>query len=129
MTAVLLLVALLHPAPAQSEYPEWLGYISWYFPEHLVEQAVEVAECESRNHPEAVGAVGEIGLFQIYPRYWSYLLEPGESLYDPETNVRIAATLARYGVERFGDPWHYWSCQPTSAAGEPRYSTTTGILR
>ncbi len=112
MIPILLIVALLHPGPAQDDYPEWLPYIAWYFPPHLVAEAIQVAECESRNHPEAVGAVGEIGLFQIYPKYWAYLVAPGESLHDPETNVRVAAIIARYGEERHGDPWHYWTCQP-----------------
>ena len=113
MTVLLVLALLLHPTPPpdQLDIPEHMALIAWYFPEHLVGEALQVAECESQNHPEAVGSVGEQGIFQIYPKYWGYLAD-GESLYNPETNVRVAATLARYGQERFGDPWHYWSCQP-----------------
>lgn len=126
MIATLLALSLIMgfhetPPPDELNFPEYLPYIAWYFPEELVGEALQVMQCESQGHPEAVGGVGEVGLFQIYPRYWSYLLRPGESLHDPDVNVRIAAQLAQFGIERHGDPWYYWSCQPRKESqGEPR---------
>lgn len=57
--------------------------------------------CESTANPNAEN-VGQIGLFQIAARYHSGRLLPGESLYDPEVNVRIAHQIQQ---EQGWGPW------------------------
>lgn len=66
---------------------------------------------ESRCKADALGAVGEIGLGQVYPRIWTQVLveegiiESVDDLYDPEGNLRatgfILSEALRYAK---GDP-------------------------
>lgn len=70
------------------------------------EQALAVAWCESRYDPAAYNPSGASGLFQIIPYWHSWRLGPGESLFDPAVNVRVAYELyAEQG-------WRPWVCQP-----------------
>lgn len=67
------------------------------------EFAIRVARCESGLNPNAVGAAGELGLFQLHPRGVGYGY-PREVLLDPAENSRIAAEyVAKHG-------WGAWSC-------------------
>lgn len=107
--AAAVLTASLHPSPPPEELnvPEWLPLVAWYFPEHEIQNALDIIECESGGHPEAVNQQGSgaEGLFQIKPRFWGFLLGPGESLFDPEVNVRVASVI----VEAKG--WRHWACK------------------
>lgn len=68
-----------------------------------VDFAIEVARCESRLDPSAVGAAGELGLFQLHPRGVGYGYTR-ETLLDPVENSRIAAAhVAKHG-------WSAWTC-------------------
>ena len=67
------------------------------------EFAIRVARCESGLNPNAVGAAGELGLFQLHPRGVGYGY-PREVLLDPAENSRITAEyVAKHG-------WGAWSC-------------------
>ena len=82
--------------------------VAEHFPPGEVATALRVMECESGGDPRATGAVGEQGLFQIYPRFWRSLADrlywPGVSLYAPEVNVVTAAAIWR------AMGWRAWSC-------------------
>ena len=67
--------------------------------------ALSVAYCESGFDPNAVGASGERGLFQIHSTHW-FWLSP-DLLYDPLYNAQMAYELSRGGTD-----WGSWSCQP-----------------
>ena len=56
--------------------------------------AEAVAAIESGYRPDAVGAVGEVGLMQIRPETAAMLGYKGEvsALFDPEVNVRYSVT-------------------------------------
>lgn len=62
--------------------------------------ACRVAFCESSWNPNATGAAGERGLFQIHPAYHY------DSTYDPLGN-----TLAAYRISSGGTNWSAWSCR------------------
>lgn len=82
----------------------------------VAEQAVRVAGCEStgdssgeRLNPNATGSQGEVGLFQLHPRYqsgraakfgWSM-----NDLYDPAKNVTVAVDLYA------SSGWQPWTCR------------------
>lgn len=89
-------------ASAQTDYRDLICSYPW-----SCTQALAVARCESTFNPNAVSPSGHIGLFQISPRFHSARLWPGESLTDPEANVRIAWELYS---EAGG--WGPWSCKP-----------------
>lgn len=67
------------------------------------QKALAVAACESTLNPNATNG-SQIGLFQIASQYHSGRLQPGESLYDPEANVRIAYEI--YSEQGWA-PWPY----------------------
>lgn len=73
-----------------------------------VEEALRVAWCESRLNPGAISHTGDYGVFQVNARWHSWRLRPGESLLDPEVNVRIAYEIWR----DWGRSWRAWVCQP-----------------
>ena len=89
------------------DYYQAMIVTTW--PADLHDQALDIAYCESRGRPLAIGAAGEIGLFQIMPGYWqSFCAEhaaPGD-LYDPVQNSRCALAI----WQRSG--WQPWSCRP-----------------
>jgi soluble lytic murein transglycosylase len=67
-----------------------------------------VAYQESRMNPDARGAAGEIGMFQIMPntaKHWAEVTGnavPGErELFRVRTNAEIAAWYLRRGLDRF----------------------------
>ena len=79
------------------------GLIERYFPPTEWETAYRVAMCESDGNPNATGAAGEQGWFQILPWLHGWRVD-WANLYHPETNVRAAAHLwAEQG-------WTPWSC-------------------
>lgn len=71
------------------------------------EQAMAVARCESTFRPWVTSPGGHAGLFQLSPQFHSWRLLPGESIYDPEANTRIA-----FEVWSQTHDWRAWSCRP-----------------
>jgi hypothetical protein len=64
------------------------------------EEALEVAWCESRLDPQAVGMYGEQGLFQVHPAFWGPV---------PEDPVgQVAQAFAIWQQYR----WEVWTCRP-----------------
>lgn len=71
----------------------------------VVEQAKQVAFCESRMDPTAVSSGGHLGLFQMSPRWHSHrpgMHSPLEALF----NAQAAESLYRE------QGWRPWSCRP-----------------
>lgn len=69
-----------------------------------------VAMRETRMNPKAVGAAGEIGLFQIMPntaKHWAnetnHPVLTERQLFNVQNNARIAAWYLREGLNRFSD--------------------------
>lgn len=60
---------------------------------------VRIARCESGLNPNAYNAEGASGLFQIMMPLHADMLLSGESVYDPQVNIRIALSLSRNGVK------------------------------
>ena len=63
--------------------------------------ACAVSLCESGWDPDATGAQGEMGWFQVHPRYHH------DATYDPLGN-----TLAAYRISSGGTDWSQWTCKP-----------------
>jgi len=58
--------------------------------------ALAVAQQESGFNPDAVGSVGELGVFQLRPQYF-----PGAS--DPDTNITTGVSYLKQLYQQFGD--------------------------
>jgi soluble lytic murein transglycosylase-like protein len=117
--------SLAKEAPPQ-QTPNWEGLCHFEPPEGfnqlLVDSAGEfglhpsilavTVYRESGCDPWAYGAVGEIGLTQIYPKYWvsdlrkQKILTRSQELWDPRTNLRASAwilsTLLQKEKNKFG---------------------------
>lgn len=93
------------PAPFVYEQPRPAGecpaIILEVFGDTYAPAACRVAFCESRYNPNATGAQGEMGYFQIHPRWHA------DATYDPLGN-----TLAAFRISTGGTQWHAWSCKP-----------------
>lgn len=73
------------------------------------DQAVRVAMCESSLNPNAYnGILGAAGLFQIIPSTFASTSYAGQSVYNPEVNIRAAHEI----FVRDGYSWREWACQP-----------------
>jgi hypothetical protein len=79
---------------------QWRPLVESIFPAFAVETAMRIMQCESSGNPNAVGAAGELGLFQIMPR-WHY-----DATTDPTGNV-----LAAYRISSGGSDWSAWTCR------------------
>lgn len=58
---------------------------------------------ESSFNPQAQSSYGAVGLMQVVPRFHTEKIQDGESLHDPETNIRVGAqVLNEYLVKTGG---------------------------
>lgn len=78
-----------------------------------VNRAIRVAWCLSSFNPAAMNpATGASGLFQHLPDTWAGHAEaagrPGGSIFDPETNVAVAAWM----LYDLPGGWSHWDCGP-----------------
>jgi peptidoglycan hydrolase CwlO-like protein len=104
---------------ARAGVEPWRPIVQQYFPEYLVDQALNVMRCESGGNPDAVHPEsGATGLFQFIAGTWAFSSVnagfPSASRYDAEANVAAAAWLVGYSV-RTGHPggaWGHWVCRP-----------------
>ena len=82
--------------------------------------AIAIAKIESRLNPKAVGALGEIGLFQIRPQFAPV---SRRSLFDPATNIRVGVSMLVYARSRCpaqkGLTWT--TCHNTGVNKRPKY--------
>lgn len=99
---------VVDPVPVPDPVTRWVGLVGAFFPANEWGNALAIIECESEGNPDAVNREGSgaLGLFQIKPYWWGFLLEPGESLFDPVVNIRVASVI----VESDGG-WGFWACK------------------
>jgi soluble lytic murein transglycosylase-like protein len=104
--------AIAPPAPstgrglpaARAGPARWESLVSRY--RWPVAEALSVLSCESRGDPAAYRA-GNYGLFQINSIHAWRVGGKVASLFDPETNVRVA-----YDIWRDNAGWGPWACKP-----------------
>jgi hypothetical protein len=65
-----------------------------------------VSFCESGWNPNATGLAGEMGWFQVHPRYHR------DATYDPAGNVAAAVRISNGGVD-----WRPWSVRSVLSTG------------
>jgi hypothetical protein len=99
------------PAPSHADTPEdWLVEAGW--PEHLIPEALAVAYCESRWHPDSTNGDYR-GLFQLATPFWfDYAGEDPERWGDPVVNARTAWKVYLYDLSRGQSAWQQWQCKP-----------------
>lgn len=98
----LLAAALLTASPAiqATDYEDLVCSYDW-----PCDQALKVMHCESKGYARAF-SLNNYGLFQINGIHRARVQGNVESLYDPETNVRVAyAIWSEQG-------WRPWGCRP-----------------
>jgi hypothetical protein len=87
---------------------QWRSTVAQYFPAESVDTVLRIMECESHGNPLANNGVHQ-GLMQENVNYHLpkaiALFGPGADLYDPVTNIAVAAVIS--GGYNFGA----WSCQ------------------
>jgi hypothetical protein len=86
--------------PATSGVEQWRPLVESIFPAFAVETALRIMRCESSGNPNATGAAGEMGLFQIHPRWHP------DATYDPYGNM-----LAAFRISGGGTSWGAWTCR------------------
>lgn len=59
---------------------------------------ISIARCESGLNTSAHNAEGASGLFQVMTPLHNSMLQPGETMFDPQVNIRIARSLSRNGT-------------------------------
>ena len=67
-----------------------------------------VAECESGYNPQAVGALGELGILQVHPVHMQLVTRLGyywEQMAEAAPNIVVAAWIWSYT-----ESWASWSC-------------------
>jgi hypothetical protein len=79
---------------------QWRGLVESIFPAFAVETALRILRCESGGDPNATGSAGEMGLFQIHPRWHP------DATYDPYGNM-----LAAYRISGGGVSFSAWTCR------------------
>ena len=98
---------------------QWRPFVEQYFPPERVQEAMRVMACESGGNPLAENDHSTAtGLFQFLDGTWAWMSVPagwgGESRFNPEANIAVAAYLVDYSI-RTGHPggaWGHWECKP-----------------
>ena len=86
--------------------------------------AVAVSFAEDPSHDtSARGPVGEIGLWQIYPKAWPQFAS--QNLDDPNVNARTAFEISQHQPKH----WNYWTTWPLQASSRlPDASATIALV-
>lgn len=110
------LPAGLEPRPAEGA-EKWRELVARYFPDRIVEEAVNVMQCESEGDPTARNRrSGATGLFQFLRGTWQFAAEAAGVGHlprtDPEANIAAAAWLVSDSEERGNRRWAHWTCRP-----------------
>jgi hypothetical protein len=97
------------PADGRLTETEARGIISLFFDSEDIEQALQVAYCESRWDPGATNPSSDAaGLFQHIPRFWAERSASagwaGASIYDAHANAAVSAWLVYEG-----GGWAHWA--------------------
>lgn len=107
--AVLLALGAMRPVatPYDGSSPRLEEWIAATWPVELVDEAIQVAWCESRGKPGARNGQYR-GLFQMGRREWARY-GGGADPYDPIANSRAA-----YRYYQAARGWTRWECRPSS---------------
>ena len=65
--------------------------------------ALAIMETESDFDPEAVGSLGEVGLFQIHPVHWDTMAQNGIDVHEPYGNMEAGVMLIHDCLISFRD--------------------------
>ena len=82
--------------------------------------ALSVADLESNMNPKAVGALGEVGLYQLRPEFFKTVKR--KRLFNPETNIKLGIKhLAKSSREcKHKKDYTYVVCYNMGVAGAER---------
>ena len=77
-----------------SNVEQWRSLVAAYFPANQVDRALCVMSFESGGNPNAQSSSDARGLMQVLAGLWAphFGIDPA-ALYDPDTNIRIAAAI------------------------------------
>lgn len=89
---------------ASGSVAEWLAAAGW--PDELRAEAAAVIRCESGGRPSAIGGGTYLGLFQLWPPWFSHYGYSVDDWVDPVTNATVALHLYR------DSGWTNWECRP-----------------
>lgn len=64
------------------------------------ELVLSVIQVESNFNPYAISSAGAIGLMQIMPFWLKEIGKPGDSLFNPQTNLRYGCTILRFYLDK-----------------------------
>ena len=98
--------AVTYQAPvirSTSGVEQWRGLVASYFPGE-VDYALAIMKCESGGNALAHSPTNDYGLMQINGVHAAQVGGNLSALYDPATNLRVAASV------RAGSGWAAWSC-------------------
>ena len=108
LLALFFIAIKIHAGEADTELPaEYIQYCeeigqAYHICPELLEAVIEE---ESGGNPDAVGAAGEIGLMQVYPKY--HRMRAGHlnvyDLSDPEGNILVGADYLAELFKEYGD--------------------------
>jgi len=100
-------VVVTAPAPASvsSGVEQWRDLVAAWFPADQVDFALAVMACESGGNPSAYNPSSASGLFQVKTFWADAYGVSHDALFDPATNVEIAAWI--WGTQ---GGWSHWSC-------------------
>ena len=65
--------------------------------------AVAIAQVESNLNPDAIGSLGEIGVYQLRPEYHN--VKRGDVRHNVETAIKYLADIRRKWQPVYGDAW------------------------
>lgn len=90
--------------------PQLEEWVAQTWPVELVDEAIQVAWCESRGKPTARNGQ-YMGLMQMGRREWAKYGK-GKSAYDPIANLEAAYRYYQYRRKLNGNGWAAWQCSP-----------------
>jgi soluble lytic murein transglycosylase len=80
------------------------------------DKVFSIIETESQFNVNAIGSVGELGLFQIRPKYWKYPLDINNPEHRIGYSISKLARLKSRLKPKLGDEWFLaWNMGPTGA--------------
>lgn len=86
-----------------SNVEQWRGLVAAYFRAEDVDRALCLMNYESGGNPDAYNPSGASGLMQVMPFWAASWGLPSSALFDPDTNLQLAAYI------RDSQGWTAWS--------------------
>ncbi len=103
---------LVEPTSTNTGVERWRGAVETYFPPGAVDTALCLMWFESKGDPNALSYANSRGLMQIHAPSWADVYGVTyNALYDPATNLRIAADLYLKDGWVHWNPWNRGECR------------------